>query len=223
MRTRAFGWVSALICVLYLFQAVLVPLYAADAAKGEPVAVGGDVGEPVAPSAKKETQLWPWVLGALVAGLGGWIVGDQLNDDDGASDAEKAAADAEKAAAAAAAGDGAATAAAASPTYKVFISGTFQGTDPGTGNNVGIIFSVANLGADPGGISNYLLSSTGALTGNGGRYDQAGKNTVFIQLDDSYYVGVAVVVSESQIRLQNGTLLIAQSGAKAQIVQMPSE
>jgi len=217
MRTGASRWLSVLICVLYLCQAVVIPLCAA----GDAGAVGRDVGEAVAEPEEEESSLWAWVLGALAVGLGGWIIGDQASDDSAVEDAEKAAEDA-----AAAAEDAAATAPpAADAQYKVFIHGQFLGTDSVTANAVGLDFSIAEEGDHPGGISRYGDSTALALSwqNSGGRYTQTTRDTVLIEIDDGYYVGIASITSEREIRLQNGTVLRAQGGAKAWIVQLPAE
>lgn len=223
MNKRICGWICLLACLVYVAEVTALPVLAAEPKTAERSRVGGS-GEAV-PQATDSGggSAWAWVAGigaAVLAVVGGFLLAGDAEDEKGA--AKDAAKDAEASADAAAAAAAAAPPAAAEPTYVPFISGTFTATAQATYKGgpaftPSITFS-ADSDAHPGGISAYVLSD-GSGNGGNGKVQAAGSKTVMILLDDGFYVGVATIVSEVQIRLANGYVLQAQGSAFARLIK----
>lgn len=194
---------------------------------------------------KKQDNTWKWVAGGLGAALlvlGGFVVADQANGDKSdaekaASDAQKAADDAKKSADAAAAPAAPTAPASTTPTdpvpvlnngfaYAVYLTGTFTGTEthfPSTSTSnfiPSITFTVPLTAGSPGGVSEYTQSLDNKTSSLGGTYVQNSDNSVFINVNDGKYLGTAVVLDRTKIKLATGQVLTASSGASAYLLKV---
>lgn len=206
--------------------------------------------EPEAPP-KEESSLWKWVGGAVVvvvAAAAAFFAAEEANSDEAdaaeASAASAAAAVEEAEAAGAAAAEttsaaaetaamaaetaAAAAEAAANPAgfeFRMLITGTFTGSmrSEDCGNfTPSITFTLSPAAGLPGGISGYDLSSDCGVTDNlGGSYEQIDDRSVLLRLDDGFYLGRADRLAQNKLKLSNGVVLSAQSGATIRLEPVP--
>jgi hypothetical protein len=202
---------------------------------GEAVTVTADEGErvaerPTAPEAKRD-RVWPWILGVVAAGAGGWWLADQLDETDTKNKDAAASADAAGAAASAAAASGAAAdtaaasaggaAAAEEPAYTVHLSGTFKGDEMQYQNAAfvpAISFSYTASGTSDGNVTGYRESGTNTVLAGSGTYKQVGDKSVLIFVNHEFYAGQCLVINQSTIKLENSRVLTAESGAGAYLI-----
>jgi hypothetical protein len=158
---------------------------------------------------EKGSSLWGWLIGigaAVAAGVGGYALAeDDSDDDEGGGDAA-----AEGAAAAAAAAEAAAAEEEEGFANVVFLTGQFSATTRPSGWLPALLPSITfsmPQGDFPGGVRDYVGSD--GSTGQGGDYEQVSDLSVFIKVDDVFYLGKATVQSWDAIRLENGTMLYA--------------
>jgi hypothetical protein len=145
-----------------------------------------------------------------------------------AAAAAAAASNTTAAAAAAAAQADAALAAATDPTgpfnTRLFITGDFVGSSGfsshcGTTITPSLTFSISQAGNFPGGITGFTSTSTCTPSGKGGSWEQTGDNTILIRVDDAYYLGEAVIVGTTEIKLASGGILRAVPGSGVRLVK----
>ena len=221
MKKLASGWICLFACLFYVMELSVLPVCGAEPKTAQRTRAGGDAGEAVPQDSGKESSAWAWVLGAgaaVAAGVVGFLLSGDAKDEKSA--AKDAAAEADASAAAAEANAAADAAAAPEASVTIFIRGTFTTTVtaprvPGPGTfTPSITFSVSDLVTYPGGISGYTSSQTGAPVAVGGKVEQNGSKTLFIWTDDGFYNGVATVVDDHTLRLEeNGYVLTGPSRA----------
>jgi len=245
MRRRVCGWFCLLIFAVYAIQPVLGQVTSDEGLYGERIQIGSDSGEPIVPTApapKQEGQsVTPWIIAGVTAlgavALGAVLLVDKVGDDK--DDSDDAAADAARsaelaAAAAAAAADTAAAAAAPPSGFKntITVTGTFSSDaaipDECAGFTPSITFLVPQASGLPGGISRLNSSSEdtcGANVPAAGTYEQVSDSSVFISVDDGFYLGKWTVESTDRLRKVSspraGLILTGEGGAKVEVFPNP--
>jgi len=211
MRKNARGSICLLTTVLFVLQTICVPLCFAQGEgapdSGEAISVGGDSGEPVADmgsGGRRSSGIWKAMLGlgaVLVAGFGGYLLGDESeeNKEDAEKAAQEAADSAAEAEAAAAGEDADRTKLYITGCFEVSQAVSFNGNPPFT---PAIKFAVETA-TYPGGVIGYESSDGTGWVDKGGTYTQGEGSTMFVSVPDGFYIGRIEKVSALSFWLCN--------------------